>query len=205
MATNDNRSAIVLCGGQSVRMGRSKAWLPFGPETMLQRIVRVLSDVTPRIVVVAGIGQDLPALPPQVQLVRDHRPNRGPLEGLAAGLAVLDDANVAYLTGCDVPGIQTHFVEFMFDQMDKHDIAVPQDNEHLHPLAAVYRRTVLSEVLQLLSEDRLKPRFLFERVMTKYVSTNELRLVDASLESLDNLNRPEDYRRALRDHGFADG
>jgi len=28
--------AVVLCGGQSRRMGRPKAWLPFGPELLLQ-------------------------------------------------------------------------------------------------------------------------------------------------------------------------
>ena len=36
---------IVLCGGKSTRMGRSKALLPFGPETMLQRVVRLLGSV----------------------------------------------------------------------------------------------------------------------------------------------------------------
>ena len=33
--------AVVLCGGESRRMGRPKAWLPFGPERMLQRVVRL--------------------------------------------------------------------------------------------------------------------------------------------------------------------
>ena len=35
---------IVLCGGQSSRMGRPKAWLPFGDELMLPRVVRLLGD-----------------------------------------------------------------------------------------------------------------------------------------------------------------
>ena len=33
--------AIVLCGGRSRRMGGPKAWLPFGPERLLQRVVRL--------------------------------------------------------------------------------------------------------------------------------------------------------------------
>ena len=40
-----NKGAIVLCGGKSSRMGRDKATLPFGPELMLQRVVRLISQV----------------------------------------------------------------------------------------------------------------------------------------------------------------
>ena len=43
---------IVLCGGKSTRMGVPKATLPFGPETMLQRVVRLLGTVVSPIVVV---------------------------------------------------------------------------------------------------------------------------------------------------------
>ena len=42
------RGAIILCGGASSRMGRDKAWLPFGPdEVMLQRVVRLVGEVVP--------------------------------------------------------------------------------------------------------------------------------------------------------------
>ena len=55
---------IVLCGGKSTRMGVAKAVLPFGPETMLQRVVRLLGTVVAPIVVVAARDQELPPLPP---------------------------------------------------------------------------------------------------------------------------------------------
>ena len=40
-----NVGGIVLCGGRSSRMGRPKAWLPFGDELMLPRVVRILREV----------------------------------------------------------------------------------------------------------------------------------------------------------------
>ena len=49
--------AVVLCGGESRRMGRPKAWLPFGPELMLQRVVRLVGTVARPIVVVAAPGR----------------------------------------------------------------------------------------------------------------------------------------------------
>ena len=42
--------AVVLCGGESRRMGRPKAWLPFGDERMLQRVVRLVDMVARPIV-----------------------------------------------------------------------------------------------------------------------------------------------------------
>ena len=94
-----NTGAIVLCGGKSTRMGTAKALLPFGPETMLQRVVRLLADVVSPIVVVAAVDQPLPDLPRQVIITRDEQEARGPLEGLRAGLKALPmDVESAYVT-----------------------------------------------------------------------------------------------------------
>src|SRR3982750_1451674 len=59
---------VILCGGKSSRMGYPKALLPFGPELMLQRMVRLLGEVVSPIVVVAAPEQELPELPPDVLL-----------------------------------------------------------------------------------------------------------------------------------------
>ncbi len=75
---------VVLCGGQSRRMGRAKAWLPFGTEIMLPRVVRLLGEAVSPIVVVAAPEQDLPPLPDDVRVVRDEEKGRGPLQGLDA-------------------------------------------------------------------------------------------------------------------------
>src|SRR5262245_7139211 len=104
--------AIVLCGGKSTRMGTAKAALPFGPESMLQRVVRLLGTVVSPIVVVAAQDQVLPELPQPIIVARDEREARGPLEGLRAGLKALPaHVDAAYVTSCDVPLLVTGFVE----------------------------------------------------------------------------------------------
>ena len=98
------KGAIILCGGKSSRMGRDKATLPFGPELMLQRIVRLLSEEvdSSAIAVVSAKGQILPPLPPEIRVVCDENPGRGPLEGLAAGLkAMPDHVDAVYATSFD--------------------------------------------------------------------------------------------------------
>jgi len=194
---------IVLCGGRSSRMGLPKLSLPFGPELMLQRVVRLLSTVVDPIVVVAAPAQDIPTLPGEVIIVRDRRESRGPLEGLAAGLAAMPEPVIAaYATSCDVPLLVPGFVQRMTELLGEHDIAVPVTEGFHHPLAAVYRCSVLPNVERLLADDQLRPVFLFDAVKTRRVGEEELRAADPQLSTLENLNRPEDYLSALAQAGF---
>jgi molybdenum cofactor guanylyltransferase len=194
---------IVLCGGKSSRMGVPKATLPFGPETMLQRVVRVLNTVVSPIVVVAAREQQLPDLSDEVTIARDQREARGPLEGLRAGLKALPDGiDSAYVTSCDVPLLVPGFVERLIELLGDHDIAVMEIDGFAHPLSAVYRRHVLSHVESLLAQDRLRPAFLFDAVRTRRVPPAEMISVDPELRTLRNLNTREDYLAALSDAGL---
>jgi molybdenum cofactor guanylyltransferase len=195
---------IILCGGQSRRMGRPKAWLPFGPEVMLQRVVRLLGEVAGPIVVVAAPEQEVPELPSRVRIVRDPVSDRGPLQGLAAGLAALpDEIELAYATATDVPFLNPAWVSRLVELIEDRDLAIPEVGGYLHPLAAIYRKeTVLPAVERLLAEDRLRPIFLLEALDALKVDAPTMAFVDADLGTLRNLNTPEDYRSALRDAGF---
>lgn len=205
----DRRGGIILCGGKSTRMGSSKAMLPFGPETMLQRVVRLLGDVVSPtgervspMVVVAAVDQELPVLPPDVIVTRDEREARGPLEGLRAGLKALPpDIDAAYVTSCDVPLLVPGFVAQMFDLAHGYDVAVMEIDGFTHPLSAVYRRATLPFVEDLLARDRLRPVFLFEAVKTRRVKPEDM-TADPELRTLRNLNTPEDYERALVEAGL---
>ena len=135
---------IVLCGGRSTRMGTSKADLPFGTETMLQRVVRLLAEIVDPIVAVAAGDQQLPKLPENVIVTRDEREQRGPLEGLRAGLKALPESvEMAYVTSCDVPLLVPGFVTQMIELIGEHDISVMEIDGFPHPLSAVYRRNTL--------------------------------------------------------------
>ena len=184
-------------------MGVPKATLPFGPETMLQRVVRLLRTVVAPIVVVAAREQILPELPDDTLVTRDEREQRGPLEGLRAGLRALPDSvDIAYVTSCDVPLLVPGFVTRAIELLGDHDIAVMEIDGFAHPLSAVYRRTTLPHVESLLAEDKLRPVFLFDAVRTRRVQTAEMTSVDPELRTLRNLNTREDYLEALSDAGF---
>ncbi len=190
---------VVLSGGQSRRMGQSKAMLPFGDELMLPRVLRLLGDVVGPLVVVAAPQQELPEIPASVAVVRDRTEGRGPLEGLYCGLEALrSQVDAAYVTACDVPLLHAEFVRYLIRQLGSYDVVVPTEGEFHHPLAAVYRTNLVDTISDRLAHDQLRMISFYEQVQTRCIDIQELRAVDPGLHSLMNLNRPEDYQAALR-------
>ena len=153
-----NLGAVVLCGGESRRMGVPKAWLPFGPERLLQRVVRLVATMAQPIAVVAAERQDLPELPADVLIARDPIAGRGPLQGLAAGLSALPDSlELIYATATDVPFLEPRWITRLAELIDDHDLAIPYVGEEYHPLAALYRRpAVLPVIERMLEQGNLK-------------------------------------------------
>jgi molybdenum cofactor guanylyltransferase len=199
----DRFGGIVLCGGKSSRMGRAKLSLPFGGETLLGRVVRIVREVVSPVVVVAGPEHDLPELPAGTLVARDEIPNQGPLGGLAAGMAALRGrADAVYLSACDVPLLRPEFVRALIESLGTHEAAVGWDGQ-FYPLSGVYRLSLEARVKQLIAAGRLAAQFLARECEARLVNIQELRAVDPELVSLHNVNCPEDYREALRTAGLA--
>jgi molybdopterin-guanine dinucleotide biosynthesis protein A len=185
-------------------MGRSKASLEWHGSTLLRRVVGIVGrGAEGPVVVVRAPGQPLPPLPPGVELVTDAREGRGPLQGIAAGLAALQDrADAAYISSTDVPLLHPAFVRRMLAAVEGVDVAVPQAGGFRHPLAAAYRVSLLPLVEELIAEERMKPALLFERCRVRWLDERELladptlAAADPALESLLNLNEPAEYDAA---------
>jgi molybdopterin-guanine dinucleotide biosynthesis protein A len=198
-------AGIVLAGGRSSRMGTPKAALEWHGSTLLRRITGIVArGVDGPVVVVRAPGQALPPLPESVEVVEDAREGRGPLEGLAAGLAALDGrADAAYASSTDAPLLHPAFIRRVVSALDADvDVVLPRAGGFPHPLAAAYRTTLLPIVERLLAEDRLRPAFLFDECRVLRLGEDAL-LADAALAAADpgldsvlNLNEPGDYEAA---------
>lgn len=185
--------AIVLAGGRSSRMGTSKAMLDWHGAPLLRRVTGILQRVADPVVVVHAPGQQLPPLP-DARLVVDRRPGRGPLEGIAAGMRELaGSCDAVFVSSTDVPLLHPGFVLGVAASLDGHDVALPVADGHNHPLGAVYRLSLLSQVEQLLAADRLRTTFLFEGARVRRLDRDQL----VEPQSLRNLNTPEEYDAAL--------
>jgi molybdenum cofactor guanylyltransferase len=141
--------AIILAGGRSSRMGSPKAALDWHGSTLLRRITGLAQRaVGGPVVVVSAPGQELPAVHPSIEVVDDAREGRGPLQGLAAGLAAVGDrAEVAFVCSTDVPLLHPAFIRCVLDAFTPEvDVVLPEIHGFRQPLSAGYRTSLLPEV-----------------------------------------------------------
>jgi molybdopterin-guanine dinucleotide biosynthesis protein A len=187
-------------------MGRPKAALEWHGSTLLHRVAGLVARaVDGPVVVVRAPGQELPSLPPGACVVDDAREGRGPLQGLAAGLAAAGaEAELAYVSSTDVPLLHPAFVSRVLTAAEREDVdvALPIAQGFRHPLAAAYRTSLLAAVEELIAGDRMRPSFLFERCRVRELDEHELlrdgglAYADPELLSLLNVNSPDEYERA---------
>jgi len=199
-------AGVVLAGGRSSRMGRPKGALEWHGSTLLHRTAALLArTVGGPVLVVAAPDQELPELPPRVEVVADPVEGLGPMQGLATGLAALHErAPVAFVCSTDLPFLHPALVRRVLRGFadPEVDVVLPVARGYRQPLAAGYRTALAGLIERLLGEGDLRPGMLFRHCRVAQLDdaallTDELARHDPELDSLVNVNEPDDYAAAL--------
>src|SRR5262245_37366707 len=200
-------AGIVLAGGQSSRMGTPKASLEWHGSTLLRRTVSIVTRATGGpVVVVRAPGQELPPLPSGILVADDPQGGKGPLQGIAAGLAALRGrADIAFVSSTDMPFLHPAFTRRVLSVLggsEGTDVALPVARGFRQPLAAAYRVSLAATAGRLVAQDRLRPAFLFGECAVEELDGEALRkdpvlaALDPDLDSVLNVNTPADYQAA---------
>ena len=188
-------------------MGTPKAALEWHGSTLLRRTVGIVARAAGGpVVVVRASGQELPALPRGTIVVDDPRAGQGPVQGIAAGLAALGgQAQTAFVTSTDLPFLHPAFISRVLGVLgapDGPDVVLPVARGYRQPLAAGYRTSLAATADRLVREDRLRPAFLFAECSVAgldaaaLLADPVLAALDPDLDSVLNLNTPDDYQAA---------
>ena len=188
-------------------MGLPKAALEWHGSTLLGRTVGIMARATSGpVVVVRAAGQDLPELPDGTLVADDPREGRGPVQGIAAGLAALTGrADVAFVSSTDMPFLHPAFIRRVLRVLADDpalDVALPVARGYPQPLAAAYRIRLAETAERLVKEDRLRPAFLFDECAVARLNDSALRqdpvlaALDPDLDSVLNVNTLDDYQQA---------
>lgn len=189
---------IVLFGGRSQRMGQPKAWLPFGDEYLLQRVVRIVGEVVGPIVVAGQRDQSLPQLPDDVLRVNDTVADAGPLAGIVAGLAGLEGrCDAAFVVPCDHPLVKPAFIRLLIDRIGDAEVLVPEKDGRWYPLTALYRMSTRTIAERQMAQGQRRAASFARECQALVLSPNDFASVDPEAESLLNINDPDEYRRVL--------
>lgn len=188
------RAGFVMAGGQSARMGRDKALLPYGGATLLQAVANQVKGTTSYVGIIGDPAKyselGYPVYP-------DLLPGCGPLGGLHTALR-LGLAEWNLVVACDMPKLTGAVLSALWTRCES--IADPQlacvgpsgVGGQIEPLCAVYHRSCLLVVEHALSEKRFKMRQLLLELRTVCSGPWPPAL-------FTNVNTPEDWTGLSRD------
>lgn len=191
---------IVLCGGQSRRMGQDKSWLQIDGEYLLTRVVRILHSVVQPVVVAARKDQSLPPMQQDVLLSYDAIQGGGPLVGLSGGFEKLrGKCEAVFVVSCDQPLLKPGFVLRMIALLENHKAVVIEHDGYLHSLCAVYRLEVADLLNGCIEQGVRSAQEFVAHCDARIVSASEIGDTDSALVSLRNVNEQIDYEKLMAD------
>ncbi len=193
-------SVVIQAGGESRRMGQSKALVEFDGRPLICRLVERLSPVADELIITTNEAPKLQFLHEMypditIKLVPDMYDTRGALPGIATALSAAENPFVA-IVACDMVFASARLVRgeavIMNDTLA--DVVVPVNKYGYEPFHAMYRRDVCrNEVLRLLDEGKTKAQALCSspNLDVYRMSTDAVRAAEPMCGCFINANTPE--------------
>ncbi|HEX9411112.1 MAG TPA: molybdenum cofactor guanylyltransferase [Actinomycetota bacterium] len=188
-STSPSMSGLVLCGGESARMGSEKALIEVGGEPLFLRVARRLARVADPVLLATGRPGRLGAL--GYSEVADERPRAGPLAGLAGGLAASPHELMAAVA-VDMPLLSGDLLVLLATLHEDEDAVVPISAHGPEPLHALYARRALPALRAALDEGTLSMRVVLKGLRVREVPEAEWLAADPTGRFALNVNRAED-------------
>ncbi|MGQ9627519.1 MAG: molybdenum cofactor guanylyltransferase [Anaerolineae bacterium] len=188
-------SAIVLAGGKSSRFGQDKAFLEFGGEALIARVISRLAQIGREVIIVTNAMEKFSSM--KANLVKDFYPGRGSLGGIYSGLRA---ARYPYglVVACDMPFLNPELLRYLVSLASGYDVVIPRLAGLPEPLHAVYSKNCLPPIDRLLASGGRKIIDFFPEVRVRYVEDEEIARFDPQKLSFFNINIPEDLEEARK-------
>jgi molybdopterin-guanine dinucleotide biosynthesis protein A len=122
--------------------------------------------------------------------IPDKMPGQGPLMGIASALeASVNELN--FVVACDIPHIDIRFVRKMLAEARGADIVIPTTgNGRNEPLFAIYNKSALKSMNQVLSSGKRKISDTFSHCKVKYI-----KLGAKQFTNLNTMAEYEEFRK----------
>jgi molybdopterin-guanine dinucleotide biosynthesis protein A len=189
-------TVVIQAGGQSSRMGRDKALIPFLGQPLVVRLVERLSPLADELLVVSNRPDDFAFL--NLPLFGDKIPGRGALGGLYTALEAASKPRVV-VVACDMPFASPSMLQFQAQVLESEsaDVVIPKTEHGFEPLHAVYRRAAcLPAIEAAIRADQWKVISWFPQVRVRELAGDELKRHDPRALTFFNVNTPEEWEKA---------
>lgn len=189
----DDVTGVILVGGKSSRIGREKAFLPIGGVPVFEKVLDVLRKHLKKVILVGDrpdrfATYGLPVYPDMIA--------GSSLGGLYTGLLV-SGTHYIFAAPCDLPFASAGLLEYLISLREGYDVVVPVNSGYPEPLFALYSKSCLNPMRELLDAENFRIFDVYPRVRVRRVQGDELLPFDRSGRLFLNVNTLEEYDRAL--------
>lgn len=191
-ARYEHVTGVILAGGLSTRYGQNKALLQIGGVRLIERIAEEMKRVFTRVILVTNQKRDFEYL--KLPMVEDYIKGLGPIGGIYTGLRSISE-QAGFFVACDMPLLHKGLIRYMVEAIDNHEAVVPSVGKLIEPLHALYTRSCLGTIRDLIDEKRYQVRLFYDRVSVRYVREDEIRRFCSPEEAFLNINTPEEFAR----------
>jgi len=175
-------------------MGREKALLEIGGETLIERMAQLVESVAGGARVV-GASAKIRAL--GLQSIADDWPGAGPLGAIATALRV-SSAPWSLVVACDLPYLTKAWLEHLADRAlgSDADAVCAMNTRGAEPLAAMYHQRAEAAIRSSLTQGTRKVTDALEKLRIEVIEPAEWKAFDSDGYLFKNMNSPEDYEEA---------
>jgi molybdopterin-guanine dinucleotide biosynthesis protein A len=188
-----NMTAIILAGGNSIRMGQNKAFVPIDGVPIITRIHTLLTELFDEVIIITNQNHLFKNL--DSRIYADLLPDKGALGGLYTGV-FFSSFDYSFCVACDMPFIKRSLVQFLIRNTDNADAVVPRTSDGLQPLHAIYSKGCLDAMRRVIDQGKYKIIDFYNLVKVKILEESDFLYLDPLKESFMNVNTPEELRFA---------
>lgn len=189
MSSNPVISAFIIAGGKSKRFGQDKSMYLFEDKPLIRHVFDALAPVFPKISIIADDTDKYNF--PDVKAYPDIIPALGPIGGIYTALHYADKGKI-FICACDMPFLNSDFIEYMISVSHNCHITVPVVNNYYEPLHTVYSADCLELIKKIIDSGDRKVISLFDMIEVRKVSEEEISYYDDPFKMFRNINYMED-------------
>lgn len=194
-----NKALVILCGGDSSRMGTNKALLPFKDKTLVEYIYDKFSPHFDKVYLSVNARGDYTHLGLNIQEIPDIYLNAGPMGAILSSLTMITEEK-AFFMSIDTPFMDPVIADYLYSHSSDSDITTFDfEEEFSDSICAIYSKPCIAALGKCLLQHDMSKENFYSKCITKKIDYSIIEDISkvSTEQQLFAVNNREAYYMAV--------